>query len=117
MARVASDPPCDLEEWIAASRARSDAELFPRLRRALPGVTDFELRFRVEAAAGIMYYLITGKMRVDLQGKSAGELERLVVPVIAGALNAPASKKTMKTSRRDSAERPRRSARARGQAR
>jgi AcrR family transcriptional regulator len=86
MGRVASAPPPELEDWITATVARADAELLPRLRRALPSVTEYELRFRLECAAGILYYLITGRMRIDLRDTSASELERLLVPVITGAL-------------------------------
>jgi AcrR family transcriptional regulator len=96
MARVVSNPPSEMEDWITATIGRADAELFPRLRRALPGITDYELRFRVEAAAGILNYLIAGQMRIDLHDKSAGELERLLVPVITGVLTAPTMKKTLK---------------------
>jgi AcrR family transcriptional regulator len=88
MARVAGSPPPELADWMTATIARADAELFPHLRRALPGVTDEHLRFRVDSAAGILYFLITGRMHLDLHGKGADELARLLVPVIAGALRA-----------------------------
>jgi hypothetical protein len=85
-ARVLTDPPPELEDWITVAMARADAELLPRLRRALPGVSEDEVRFRRESAIGILNFLVTGAMRVDLRGKSATDLERLLVPVIAGAL-------------------------------
>jgi AcrR family transcriptional regulator len=88
MARVSHDPPPGLEEWMSTTIARADAELLPRLRRAVPGVSDFDLHFRVESVVGIIQYLVTGQMRVDLRDKTAAQLERLLVPVIAGALNA-----------------------------
>jgi AcrR family transcriptional regulator len=88
MARVTRDPPPELEEWMRATVARADAELLHHLRRALPGLTDYELRFRLQCAVGIVYYLIIGRMRVDLQEKTGAELERMLVPVIAGALTA-----------------------------
>jgi AcrR family transcriptional regulator len=88
MARVTRDPPPELEEWMRATIARADAELLPHLRRALPGLTEYELRFRLQCAFGILYYLIKGRMRVDLHDKSGSELERMLVPVIAGALTA-----------------------------
>jgi hypothetical protein len=61
----------------------------PGLKR-LPRV---ELRFRVEAVVGIVHYLIIGGMRIDLHGKSPDELNRLLLPVITGALTAPSMKK------------------------
>jgi AcrR family transcriptional regulator len=90
MFRVLSNPSPELDDWIAATIARSDAELLPRLRRALPGVSDEDLRFRADSAAGIMNFLVTGGIRLDLRGKSTAELERLLVPVISGALAAGA---------------------------
>src|SRR5947209_2932571 len=107
MARVAPDPPPELEKWITATIARADAELFPRLRRALPGVTDEDLQFRVQAVAGIIQHLVNGRMRVDMYDKSASELERLLIPVITGVLTAgghnPASRPRSKPVRRSSA--------------
>jgi AcrR family transcriptional regulator len=88
MVRVLSNPAPDLVDWVAATTARADAELLPRLRRALPGVSDEELRFRADSAAGIMNFLVSGGIRVDLRGKTEAELERLLVPVISGALSA-----------------------------
>ena len=88
MARIAPTPPPELEEWIRATIARADAELFPRLRRALPGVTDEDLQFRIQAVAGIIQHLVNGRMRVDMYDKSASELERLLIPVITGVLTA-----------------------------
>jgi AcrR family transcriptional regulator len=88
MARVTRDPPPELEDWMRATVARADAELLRHLRRALPGLTEYELRFRLQCAVGIVYYLIIGRMRVDLQDKTGAELERMLVPVIAGALTA-----------------------------
>jgi AcrR family transcriptional regulator len=86
MARVAMNTPPELEDWMSATFARADAELVPRLRRAVPGVPDDELRFRAECAAGVMHVLATGGTRGAVAGKSGAELERLLVPVISGAL-------------------------------
>jgi AcrR family transcriptional regulator len=86
MARVASDPPPELREWVTSELTGADPEFLAPLRRALPGVSDEELRFRLECAAGILHFLGSGNMRFDLAGRSAEELERLVAPVIAGAL-------------------------------
>jgi AcrR family transcriptional regulator len=88
MARVAPNPPPELEDWITATIARADAELFPRLRRALPGVTDQDLHFRIQAVAGIIHHLVRGRMHVDMHDKGSSELERLLIPVITGALTA-----------------------------
>jgi len=98
MARIAPTPPPELEEWIRATIARADAELFPRLRRALPGVTDEDLQFRIQAVAGIIQHLVNGRMRVGMHDRSASELERLLIPAITGVLTAgdrnPASRRS-----------------------
>jgi AcrR family transcriptional regulator len=86
MARVASNPPQELREWMASELSRADPEFLAPLRRALPGVPDDELRFRLECASGILHFLSSGNMRVDLAGKTADDLARLLTPVIAGAL-------------------------------
>lgn len=88
MARTAGDPPPELRDWMAAQRARAEPDLLAPLRRALPGVPDDDLRLRLDCAAGILYFATTGNMCVDLADKSEDELERLLVPVIAGALAA-----------------------------
>lgn|SRR5215218_3805038 len=86
VARLVADPPPELREWMTSAIARADAELLRHLRRALPGVSDDELRIRTEFAAGIFHFIATGNMRCDLATKTEEEVERLIVPVIAGAL-------------------------------
>ena len=88
MARVAASPPPELEEWMQATIGRSNAELLVHLRRALPGVPEDELRFRMECATGMLNSLASGRLRVPGNDRSAAELERLFVPVLAGALAA-----------------------------
>jgi AcrR family transcriptional regulator len=92
MARVVSDPPPELRDWMTSELSRADPEFLAPLRRALPGVPDDELRFRLECAAGILHFMSTGNMRVDLEGKSEDELARLLTPVIAGALAGGANR-------------------------
>src|SRR5437763_13238668 len=48
LARVAAGPAGGREPWMEATLARSNAELLSRLRRALPGVSDDELEFRMD---------------------------------------------------------------------
>jgi len=84
--RVIVDPPPEMREWVAATIARGEAELLPPLRHALPGVSDDELRFRVECAASVFHFMSTGNMRAQIGTKTEDELERLLIPVIAGAL-------------------------------
>jgi AcrR family transcriptional regulator len=86
LARVIADPPPELREWMASTMARGEAALLEPLRRALPGVPDDDLRFRVECAASVFHHMSTGSMRAVVGTKTEPELERLLVPVIAGAL-------------------------------
>jgi AcrR family transcriptional regulator len=86
LARVIADPPRELREWVASTIARGEAELLPPLRHALPGVPDDELRFRVECAASVFHFMSMGNMRAQIGAKTEAELERLLIPVIAGAL-------------------------------
>jgi AcrR family transcriptional regulator len=92
MARVAGQPPRELEDWMTATRERADTELLAHLRRALPGVPDDELRFRMQCAVGMLHFLVSGSVRVDPEHMSAAELERQFVPVVSGALAAGAPK-------------------------
>ncbi|MCW3065520.1 MAG: Transcriptional regulator TetR family [Solirubrobacterales bacterium] len=89
-ARAGSDPPDELREWATATTARSRDELSCHLRRVLPDVPDHDLCFRTRCATGILHVLGTSSMQNELEGKTASELERLLVPVIAGALVAGA---------------------------
>jgi len=40
----------------------------------------------MEATAGILAFLASGHPGIDLETKTESELERLVIPVVAGAL-------------------------------
>jgi hypothetical protein len=97
-------PPCETRALMRiVKRAVSDADpgqrqrhdtilavgsepLLERLGRALPDVPQDELRFRMEATAGILAFLAGGHPGIDLETKTESELERLVIPVVAGAL-------------------------------
>jgi AcrR family transcriptional regulator len=90
MARALADPPPELAAWIGEVRARSDAELLAHLATALPGVAPDELAFRAQSAVGILNFYASGSMRVDLGAKSQPELEKLLIPVLTGALSGGA---------------------------
>jgi AcrR family transcriptional regulator len=85
-ARAATDPSREFRDRVVAAATRPEPELAAALKRALPGVPEDELRFRTECAGGILYFMATGIMRVDLQAKSGAEVERLLVPALTGAL-------------------------------
>jgi AcrR family transcriptional regulator len=90
MTRAISDPPPELVDWIGQTRARLDTELFAHMRNAFPSIPADELKFRAQAAIGILTFFASGNMRLDLSGKNPTELEQLLVPVLAGALSGGA---------------------------
>jgi AcrR family transcriptional regulator len=87
--RTLSGPEGETREWLKASLASVDAELMIRLRRALPGVSDEELRFRWDCVDAILRGLVAGAARTELADTCPEELERMLVPVLAGTLGAP----------------------------
>jgi AcrR family transcriptional regulator len=89
--RALGGPPGELQDWIRAELQRVDDELMAHLSAALPGVGEDELRFRWECASGILRSLVKGSTRSDHGGKCAADLERLLLPVIAGTLSAGAA--------------------------
>jgi AcrR family transcriptional regulator len=84
-ARVATDPPPMLRDSIAAIHARGYGVLLPLLRRAIPDTSDEELSFRASSVASIINCMATGSVGVSV--RQVSDLERMLVPVIAGALS------------------------------
>jgi AcrR family transcriptional regulator len=79
----------ELLDWLKTSLAQVDAELMVHLAQALPDVPMDELRFRWDCAAGILRALVAGSARSDIAGRCPEDIERMLVPVLAGALAAP----------------------------
>lgn len=88
-ARAGSNPSEELCDWLTEVRSAYQCQLAAHLRHALPHIPEEELRFRVRCAAGILNTLSTSGMRAELEDLDAEQLERLLVPVIAGALSNP----------------------------
>jgi AcrR family transcriptional regulator len=84
-ARVATDPPSLLRDSIAAMHARAHGVLLPLLRAAIPEVSDEELSFRASSVASIINCMAAGGVGVTVVVDD--DLERMLVPVIAGALS------------------------------
>ena len=61
----------------------------PTVRRVLkanvPGVKAGELNFRTRCVAGMLNWLALAPVGTELRDKSEKQLERLLVPVFAGA--------------------------------
>jgi AcrR family transcriptional regulator len=86
--RTLSGPEGEMREWLKASIAKVDDELMSHLRQALPGVSDAELRFRWDCVAAILRGLVAGSARTELADQCPEDLERMLIPVLAGTLAA-----------------------------
>jgi AcrR family transcriptional regulator len=90
VARAGIDPP---EGW-GRFDARFDAlraEMLPVLRANVGGVEDQELILRARCVAGMVNWLVLAPVGAELGRKSEKQLERLLVPVIAGAFRGAGS--------------------------
>jgi AcrR family transcriptional regulator len=85
-ARAVSEPSGDLRERVFAVGTRAEPDLLAALRRALPGLHEDQLIFRKECALGILHFMASGAMRVDLEATTADEAEGLLIPALTGAL-------------------------------
>lgn len=84
VARAGLDPP---EEWDRLS-ARFDqirADCVRVLKANVPDVTRKELNLRTRCVAGMLNWLALAPIEKDLGDKSEEQLERFLVPVLAGA--------------------------------
>lgn len=86
LARVATDPPADLQAWADEVTARAQHALITRLHVVLPDLTEAELRFRAVCVGGVLVLLSAIALQPYIEGRTTTELEELLVPVIAGAL-------------------------------
>jgi AcrR family transcriptional regulator len=84
VARAAIDPP---ESWDRFD-ARFDgirAAVRPALKANVPGVKDQDLILRERCVAGMINWLALAPVGAELGKRSEKQLERLLVPIIAGA--------------------------------
>jgi AcrR family transcriptional regulator len=84
VARAAIDPPQGWERFDARFVGIRTAAL-PVLRANVPGVKDQELLLRTRCVAGMLNWLALAPIGAELRNKSEKQLERLLVPVVAGA--------------------------------
>jgi AcrR family transcriptional regulator len=84
VARFGADPP---DGWDSLDdkfdETRADAVRV--LEVHLPGATEQELIFRLRCAAGMVNWLALAPIGAELAGKPAEQIERLLLPVLAGA--------------------------------
>lgn len=86
VARVGIDPPQGWERLAGKfERARLDA--LRVLTARLPEVGEQELVFRTRCAAGLLNWLALAPVGAELAAKPVEEIERMLVPVVAGAFH------------------------------
>ena len=84
VARAGIDPP---EGWerLSARFGRIRRDVLRVLKANVPDVKERELDLRTRCAAGLLNWLVLAPVGADLRNKSEKQLERLMVPVLAGA--------------------------------
>lgn len=85
VARAGADPPRGWDR-LAARFVGVRADVVKVLKTTAPGVKEQELLFRTRCVAGMLNWLVLAPIGSELRDKSEKQLERLLVPVIAGAL-------------------------------
>jgi AcrR family transcriptional regulator len=90
VARAAIDPP---QGWdrLTVRFDQIRADMVRVLKANVPGVKHQELIFRTRAAAGLLNWLVLAPIGAELRHKSERQLERLLVPVLAGVFRGTSS--------------------------
>ena len=89
VARAGIDPPAGWDR-LGARFDQIRAEVLRVLKTNVRGVKDQELIFRTRCAAGMLNWLVLAPVGLELRHRSAGQIERLLVPVLAGAFSGAA---------------------------
>lgn len=85
VARFGADPP-DGWDRLDSKFDETRADAMRVLRTHLPAVKERELIFRLRCAAGMVNWLALAPIGAELAGKPARQIERLLLPALAGAL-------------------------------
>jgi AcrR family transcriptional regulator len=87
VARAGIDPP---EGWdrFDASFDRIRADVLRVLKANVRGVREPELIFRTRCAAGLLNWLVLAPVGAELRDESEKQIERRLVPVLAGTFRA-----------------------------
>jgi len=90
VARAGIDPP---EGWsqLAPRFDRIRGDVVRALKPHLPGVSDRELIFRTRCAAGLVNWLTLAPVGDELKGRTVKQIERRLVPVLAGTFRGTES--------------------------
>ncbi|WP_328685295.1 TetR family transcriptional regulator [Streptomyces sp. NBC_01261] len=84
VARVGIEPPQGWER-LTAKFVQSRRDVLRVLTPHVPGVDEQELIFRTRCAAGLLNWLALAPIGSELAAMSAEQIERQLVPVVAGA--------------------------------
>ncbi|MET7978255.1 TetR family transcriptional regulator [Streptomyces mirabilis] len=90
VARVGIDPPQGWER-LNGKFDQSRREALRVLTANLPGADEQELIFRTRCAAGLLNWLALAPIGAELAAMSAEQIERQLVPVVAGAFRGDAA--------------------------
>jgi AcrR family transcriptional regulator len=85
VARCAIEPP-DGWQRFDASFEGIRADVLRALKANVPGVKDRELIFRIRCAAGLINWLMLAPVGAELRGSSVKQIEKVLVPPLAGTL-------------------------------
>jgi hypothetical protein len=90
VARFGADPP---EGWdrLDGKFDETRADALRVLKVHHPRFKEQELIFRIRCAAGMVNWLALAPIGAELAGKSAKQIERLLLPVLAGAFRGDPS--------------------------
>ena len=90
VARVGIDPPYG---WgrLSPRFDRIRADVLRVLKANVPGGKDRELIFRTRCVAGMLNWLALAPIGTELRNKSGKQVERLLVPAVAGAFRGTGS--------------------------
>jgi AcrR family transcriptional regulator len=90
VARVGIEPP-QAWERLNGKFDQSRREALRVLTANLPGMDEQELIFRTRCAAGLLNWLALAPIGAELAAMSAEQIERQLVPVVAGAFRGEAA--------------------------
>lgn len=83
VARAGIDPPRGWDRFDARfDRVRAD--VLKVLKANVPAVKDRDLIFRTRCAAGLLNWLVLAPVGAELRNKSVRQIERQLVPALAG---------------------------------
>ncbi|MER6202213.1 TetR family transcriptional regulator [Streptomyces sp. NPDC001586] len=85
VARVGIDPPTGWDR-LAGKFEQARRQAVRVLAANLPDADEHELAFRVRCAAGMLNWLALAPIGAELAAEPAERVERMLVPVVAGAL-------------------------------